>query len=145
MVEIIWKEPPPSISSEKAEVIAELQKQPGRWALVQQDKSSSSSAAPWQKIGCQAKAHRKNPGEKVPKYDVYARWPEVKASKPAPAATPKPLPVGRAAVEQAVSSGTALKPAPAAARPPLPAPKASGGYSQFLANQRAGTIAAAAE
>lgn len=146
MVEIIWKEPPPSISNEKAEVIAELQKQPGRWALVQQDKSSSSSAAPWQKIGCQAKAHRKNPGEKVPKYDVYAGWPEAKASKPASATPPKPLPVGRVAVEQAVSTGTAIKPpAPAAPRPSLPAPKASGGYSQFLANQRAGTVPAAAE
>lgn len=133
MVEIIWKEPPPSISSEKAEVIAELQKQPGRWALVQQDKSSSGSAAPWQKIGCQARAHRKNPGEKVPKYDVYARWPEAKAGAAKAAAA---APAKSASVDKAISTGTAL-------RPPLPAPKNSGGYSQFLANQRAGTVAAA--
>ena len=134
MVEIIWQDPPPSISTEKAEVIAELQKHPGRWALVQQDKSSSSSAAPWQKIGCQAKAHRKNPGEKVPKYDVYARWPEAKTGKAGPAAAQKPPTVAQAV-------GTAIRP-PAPARPTLPAPKNSGGYSQFLANQRAGTVAA---
>ena len=143
MVEIIWREPPPSISSEKAEVLAELQKNPGRWALVQQDKSSSGSAAPWQKIGCQARAHRKNPGEKVPKYDVYARWPEGKAgaAKTATAASPSKAP----AVEKAISTGNALKPPATSPRAPLPAPKASGGYSQFLANQRAGTVAAAAE
>lgn len=143
MVEIIWREPPPSISSEKAEVLAELQKNPGRWALVQQDKSSSGSAAPWQKIGCQARAHRKNPGEKVPKYDVYARWPEAKTgtAKTATATGPSKAP----AVEKAISTGTALKPPAPVTRAPLPAPKASGGYSQFLANQRAGTVAAAAE
>ena len=112
MVEIIWREPPPSISSEKAEVLAELQKNPGRWALV-------------------------------PKYDVYARWPEGKAgaAKTATAASPSKAP----AVEKAISTGTALKPPATSPRAPLPAPKASGGYSQFLANQRAGTVAAAAE
>ena len=143
MVEIIWREPPPSISSEKAEVLAELQKNPGRWALVQQDKSSSGSAAPWQRIGCQARAHRKNPGEMVRKYDVYARWPDATAgaANTAAAASPSKAP----AVEKAISTGTALKPPAPATRPALPAPKASGGYSQFLANQRAGTVAAAAE
>jgi hypothetical protein len=143
MVEIIWKEPPPAVSSEKAPILAELQKHPGRWALVQSRYKSSSAAAPWRKLGCEA-THRRSESGKTGEYDVYARWPEQKAEE---AAEEKPVPAsaGKAAVEKAISSGTALKPAPAAARPPLPAPKASGGYSQFLANQRAGTVAAAAE
>lgn len=107
MVEMIWKEPPPAVSSEKAPILAELQKHPGRWALVQADRSSSGAAAPWQKLGCQAKAHRKNAGEKPAKYDVYARWPDTGSVG---AAKPLPLPVGKAAVEKAISTGTALKP-----------------------------------
>lgn len=78
MVEMIWKEPPPAVSAEKAAILTELRNHPGRWALVQQDRSSSSAAAPWQKLGCESKAARKNPGEAPAKYDVYARWPEAK-------------------------------------------------------------------
>lgn len=136
MVEIKWQDPPERgswIGGTLTPIVAALKKNPGKWALVREKVSSSSAQTPWKKQGCEALVRRSNPGETPPRYDVYARWPE----------TVKPLPVGRAAVEKAVSSGTALKPAPAAARPPLPAPKASGGYSQFLANQRAGTVAAA--
>lgn len=79
MVEIIWKEPPPAVNSEKAAILAELQKHPGRWALLGKDKSSSAAADPWKKLGCEATYRRTNPGEKKPKYDVYGRWPEAKS------------------------------------------------------------------
>ena len=139
---MIWKEPPPLVSSEKAATLAELQKNPGRWALVQSRYKSTSGTTAWKKLGCEATHRRSETATgNSPEYDIYARWPEAKPGKPAPAATaPKSPPVA-----QAVAAGTALKPAPAAARPPLPAPKASGGYSQFLANQRAGTVSAASE
>lgn len=134
MVEMIWKEPPPAVSSEKAPILAELQKHPGRWALVQGDRSSSGAAAPWQKLGCQAKAHRKNAGEKPAKYDVYARWPEQE-----PAAKPAPVIAGKAAVEKAISTGTALKPPP----PLIPKPDAvqpvahDPGLDNYLEKRRA--------
>lgn len=109
MVEIIWKEPPPAVSSEKAPILAELQKHPGRWALVQSRYKSSSAAAPWRKLGCEATHRRSESGERG-EYDVYARWPEKVEAEPAPTAKPLPLPVGKAAVEKAISTGTALKP-----------------------------------
>lgn len=85
MVEIIWQEPPPAVSTEKAAILAELQNHPGRWALLGKDKSSSAAADPWRKLGCEAVARRTNPGEKKCLYDVYARWPEGKPDKPRPA------------------------------------------------------------
>lgn len=137
MVEMIWKEPPPAVSSEKAPILAELQKYPGRWALVQPDRSSSGAAAPWQKLGCQAKASRKNPGETPAKYDVYARWPEAaQAVTPASASAA----VEKAAVSKAAATGTALKP-PAPQLPrkgsPSPAPANDFGLSKFVADRRA--------
>lgn len=75
MVEMIWKEPPPVVSSEKAAVLAELQKHPGRWALVQAAYKSTSGANAWKKLGCEA-THRRT--EAPGAYDIYARWPEAK-------------------------------------------------------------------
>lgn len=123
MVEIKWQDPPAALTHHDS-IVAALKNNPGRWALVAEDRSSSSSGTPWNKSGCETKVHRKNPGEGKAKYDVYARWPEEK----------KPLPVGRAvagAAAKPATTGTALIPP----RATLPAPKASGGYSQFLANQ----------
>lgn len=123
MVEIKWQEPPAALTLHDS-IVEALKKNHGRWALVAEDRSSSSSGTPWNKSGCETKVHRKNPGEGKPKYDVYARWPEEK----------KPLPVGRQAAvpaAKAAAAGTALTPP----KTTLPAPKASGGYSQFLANQ----------
>ncbi|QYC54967.1 hypothetical protein SEA_POPPER_50 [Arthrobacter phage Popper] len=67
-MEIIWKEPPPAVSSEKAGILAELQKHPGRWALVQSRYKSSSAAAPWRKLGCEA-THRRSESGKAGEYD----------------------------------------------------------------------------
>lgn len=58
---------------------------------------------------------------------VYARWPK-EAAAGAAAET-------KAEVAKAVAGGTALKP-PA---PPVPPADAAGGYSKFLASQRAGS------
>lgn len=130
MVEIKWQDPPAALTLHDS-IVAALQKNPGRWALVAEDRSSSSAGTPWTKSGCETKVHRKNPGDAKAKYDVYARWPE----------ETKPLPVGRQAAgatapaAKPATAGTALIPP----RAPLPAPKASGGYSQFLANQRNGS------
>ena len=139
MVEMIWEEPAPRrVRTKKTPIVEELQKHPGRWALVVSQAKSSSAAVSWRTLGCEATPRPSKSGNKG-EYDVYARWPE-KAAKPVP------VPNAKETVTKAVTSGTALKPpATAAPRPSLPAPKASGGYSQFLANQRAGTVAAAAE
>ncbi len=81
--------------------------------MVQPDRSTSSAHTTWQKLGCEAKACRKNAGETPARYDVYARWPESKtkgvphgqnvfaaggpeAAKPAPPGTYDPG-LGRAA------------------------------------------------
>jgi hypothetical protein len=140
MVEIIWKEPPPAVSSEVAPILGALKNNPGRWALVRQKVTSSSAGAPWKKQGCEARVHRTNPREKPARYDVYARWPETKAQPPA-GSKPLPLPLGKAAVEKAIATGTALKP-PA----PAPTPKAEEpqepvaedpGLSKYLESRRA--------
>lgn len=99
MVEMIWREPPPVVSSEKAAILAELQKHPGRWALVQAAYKSTSGANAWKKLGCEA-THRRT--ETPGAYDIYARWPEGK-TKAVPqgqnmfsvggAAVGKPVPV----------------------------------------------------
>lgn len=136
MVEIIWKEPPPAVSSEKAAILAELQKNPGRWALVQERYKSSSGTAPWKKLGCEA-THRRaepNPAAKSTEYDIYARWPEETKS----AAGEKPEP--KAAVAKAVATGTALKPPPPAVpkAPKQPLQPANDmGLNKFLADRRA--------
>lgn len=131
MVEIIWKEPPPSVSSEKAPILAELQKNPGRWALVQPRYKSSSATTAWRKLGCEA-THRRSDSGNAGEYDVYARWP-----KPAGAGAAAET---KADVAKAVATGTALKPpAPApprrAAAPVAPANDM--GLSKFLADRRA--------
>lgn len=131
MVEMIWKEPPPAVSSEKAPILAELQKHPGRWAMVQADRSSSGAAAPWQKLGCQAKACRKNQGETPAKYDVYARWPEPETTAGKPATLQS--------VAKAISTGTALKPpAPLIPKPDAVQPVVSDpGLDKYLESRRA--------
>lgn len=138
MVEMIWKEPPPAVSSEKAAVLAELKKNPGRWALVQSRYKSTSGTAPWKKLGCEATHRRAEPLEgKSTEYDIYARWPE--AATPTPAA-PAGKADPKAAVAKAVKTGTALTPPPPPAPrrdSPSPAPANDMGLSSFLAARRA--------
>ena len=146
MVEIKWQDPPAALTLHDS-IVAALKNNPGRWALVAEDRSSSSSGTPWTKSGCETKVHRKNPGDGKPKYDVYARWPEKALSLPqgrtaAPAATPKvaPTPPAKGAAAKAVASGTApTRPAPAVTSQGSPAPKPANdmGLQSFLEARRA--------
>lgn len=82
-VEIEWKESPPRpsrIESQNAAILAELKKNPGRWALLLPDRSSSGAGGGWKKLGCEVVSSRKNPGEEKAKYDIYVRWPERKVN-----------------------------------------------------------------
>jgi hypothetical protein len=68
------------------------------------DRSGTTGQSGWIRQGCEAKAHRTNPGEKPPKYDIYVRWPELKTEA-------RPL-------KDAIAKGVAHTPPP-----PLPKPK----------------------
>jgi hypothetical protein len=134
MVEIKWQDPPAALTFHES-VVAALKKNPGRWALVVEDRSTSSAGTWWKKFGCETKVHRKNPGEAKPKYDVYARWPEQVLPLPM-SSRAKPA---KDAVAIAVANGTALTPPP----PPLPrkgnpvpAPANDMGLGKFLADRR---------
>lgn len=98
MVEMIWKEPPPAVSSEKAAVLAELKKNPGKWALVQRAMASSSATAPWSKLGCEA-VYRKSE-DQPKKFDIYARWPERKVNGVGGHPMPESLAVSQAKARQ---------------------------------------------
>lgn len=119
MLELNWKEPPPEVSSRYAPVLALLKQHPGRWALVVEKRKSSGAAAPWKKLGCEARAVRTDDAE--PAYDVYARWPQL-ADRPTPASGP---------ASKAVATGTALVP-PSRHEP---ATEGANGYTKFLASQ----------
>lgn len=135
MVEITWKEPPPTVSAKYAPVLGELKKNPGRWALVNESASSSGAGQPWKKLGCEASVHRANPGEDKARYDVYARWPETTA----PAAGKAALADDKATVANAVATGTALKPPPAPPKAPQPEVRAANdmGLQSYLKERRA--------
>ncbi|WNM72269.1 hypothetical protein SEA_GUSANITA_49 [Arthrobacter phage Gusanita] len=138
-MEMIWKEPPPAVSSEKAGILAELQKHPGRWALVQSRYKSSSAAAPWRKLGCEA-THRRSESGKSGEYDVYARWPLEATELGSQESTADAAPAPKAgAVAKAIATGTALKP-PAPALPKGPQkevrPANDMGLTKFLEDRR---------
>lgn len=124
MVEIIWKEPPPAVSSEKLAVLTELRKNPGRWALVQRAMASSSATAPWVKLGCEA-VYRKSE-DQPKKFDIYARWPE------RPAKPPLQYPPGvRGGMENASHVKDRVV-APAGTEPKPPRPAGPGTYDPGL-------------
>lgn len=76
--ELEWKQPPPENRrppSRHDTVIAQLQANPGEWARVARDMSSSGAKQGWIARGCEAitrRAETKGKGF----WDVYARWPE---------------------------------------------------------------------
>lgn len=133
MTELVWQDPPPrrkDANSYAAEIEA-LKANPGKWALITKDWKTSSAPSAFKQAGCETTS-RRNPGTDK-SFSVYARFPLAAPKVRADAGIAR-----TSKVQQAVSSGTALQPA-APARPQLPAPKASGGYSQFLAKQRNGS------
>lgn len=74
-----WQDPPPtkagrSASKHRRDLIAELKKHPGRWALGEERAARSSGVSNWKKLGCEATSRTRDDGEG---YDIYVRWPEV--------------------------------------------------------------------
>jgi len=73
-----WAEPPAADDAIKQGILAQLQANPGRWACIVKDRSSTTMAADWMKLGTEARAVRNNPQAKPPRYDIYVRWPSNK-------------------------------------------------------------------
>lgn len=114
MVEIKWQNPPSRSSrgTQYDEIIEELKKNPGRWALVSEDWKTSGPPSPFKKAGCEATC-RANKSSKT--WSLYARYaPKGHVATPAPAAA-------KDAVAKAVATGTALTPPPAPRGHPSPA------------------------
>jgi len=124
MVEMKWKNPPSRSSrgTQYDEIIEELKKHPGRWALISEDWKTSGPPSRFKKAGCEATC-RANKESKT--WSLYARYaPKGHVAAPAPA-------VGKAAVAKAVPTGTALTPPPAAPKRPAPAPAPAPAVNDF--------------
>lgn len=72
---IRWEEPPVSVNGRWHEVVEELKRNPGRWALIEEGLTEkygeSSLRASFRRWGCQVKTRRLEGGT-----SVWARWPE---------------------------------------------------------------------
>ena len=138
MVEMKWKNPPSRSSrgTQYDEIIEELKKHPGRWALISEDWKTSGPPSRFKKAGCEATC-RANKESKT--WSLYARYaPKGHVASTAPGA-------GKAAVAKAVATGTALTPPPATPRTHLsPALDANEGAAVggYLAARRARGIPA---
>ena len=88
--EMIWEAPGPARvgrpgDSQMRQVLAELQKHPGRWAKVNESKANGGQGSWWKKQGCEATTRRdRERGVTM----TYARWPEPDPNDPQPAAAP---------------------------------------------------------
>ena len=147
--EMIWEDPRPARvgrpgDSHLRQVLAELQKHPGRWAKVHESKANGGQGSWWKEKGCEATTRRdRERGVTM----TNARWPEPDPNDPRPAAAPaeraervaQPAPPEPAQVEPAaepaqepVEEPTA-EPAeePAQVEPaPAPAPAPAAGPSK---------------
>lgn len=90
-IEMVWEDPQPRRRPGRgggvhAQVLAQLKKNPGRWCMVQQAKSSPSTTW-WKERGCEATTRTQD--DKTVK--LYVRWPEpaAEAAVAAPAAEPQ--------------------------------------------------------
>lgn len=129
--EMIWEDPGPARvgrpgDSQMRQVLAELQKHPGRWAKVAESKANGGQGSWWKKQGCEATTRRDRERGVTA---TYARWPEPGLDDPQPAAAsderveraaqpappepvPEPVPEPTAAPAQEPAQ---VVPAPAAA------------------------------
>lgn len=135
MAEISWQDPPAKNTgrgNDYSKTIETLKANPGKWALVIKDWKTTAAPAAFRQAGCEATT-RRNADRKT--WSVYVRYPEAAPKVRADAGQRRESPA-----TQAVAAGTALKP-PAPSAPvghrALPAPAASGGFTKFLASQRA--------
>lgn len=138
MVEIVWQDPPARNKDSKyqyQQIIDELKKNPGRWALVVPEWSTSVAPSPLKKAGCETTT-RFN-GKDAKTWSVYARWPEKQPDKAAPPAAVKRS-AGKEAVDKAIATGTALKPpANANLAQKTIVENDPGGLNKYLAGRRA--------
>jgi hypothetical protein len=78
--ELTWQDPPPDRrrqGSAYIDAIAEqLKSNPGKWALIRTVKSTGSSSSTFRKRGLEVTLRRRPDLQ----FDLYARWPEEKAS-----------------------------------------------------------------
>ncbi|MEI3779231.1 hypothetical protein V1463_10615 [Micrococcus yunnanensis] len=86
--EMIWEDPGPARvgrpgDSQMRQVLAELQKHPGRWAKVAESKANGGQGSWWKKQGCEATTRRDRERGVTA---TYARWPEPDPNDPQPAA-----------------------------------------------------------
>ncbi|KYK00819.1 MULTISPECIES: hypothetical protein [unclassified Micrococcus] len=86
--EMIWEDPGPARvgrpgDSRLRQMLAELQKHPGRWAKVHESKANGGQGSWWKEKGCEATTRRdRERGVTM----TYARWPEPDLDDPQPAA-----------------------------------------------------------
>lgn len=88
--EMTWEDPGPARvgrpgDSQMRQVLAELQKHPGRWAKVNESKANGGQGSWWKKQGCEATTRRDRERGVTA---TYARWPAPDPDGPQPAAAP---------------------------------------------------------
>ena len=88
--EMIWEDPGPARvgrpgDSHLRQVLAELQKHPGRWAKVAESKANGGQGSWWRKQGCEATTRRDRERGVTA---TYARWPEPGLDDPRPIEAP---------------------------------------------------------
>ncbi|WP_065573606.1 hypothetical protein [Micrococcus luteus] len=86
--EMTWEDPGPARvgrpgDSQMRQMLAELQKHPGRWAKVAESKANGGQGSWWRKQGCEATTRRDRERGVTA---TYARWPEPDPDDPQPAA-----------------------------------------------------------
>ena len=138
--EMTWEDPGPARvgrpgDSQMRQMLAELQKHPGRWAKVNESKANGGQGSWWKKQGCEATTRRdRERGVTM----TYARWPEPGLNDPQPAAAPderververvaQPAPQEPAQVEPAQvepAQEPTAEPEPASAQVPVQEPTA---------------------
>lgn len=144
--EMTWEDPGPARvgrpgDSQMRQVLAELQKHPGRWAKVNESKANGGQGSWWKKQGCEATTRRDRERGVTA---TYARWPEPDPNDPQPAAAPAeraeraaqpapPVPVQEPA-QVPVQEPAQVEPAPVPAPAPAPAPSKGGRMSNAEAD-----------
>lgn len=79
--DIEWAEPPAAtrgrLGAERIDaIVAELQRNPGRWAAVDRKSRSSGGNSPYKRRGCETRiVVNDNPEGERRTWSVYARWP----------------------------------------------------------------------
>lgn len=126
--EMIWEDPGPARvgrpgDSHLSQVLAELQKHPGRWAKVAESKANGGQGSWWKKQGCEATTRRDRERGVTA---TYARWPEPGLDDPQSAAASDER-VERAAqpAPQETAQEPTAEPEPAPAPEPAQEPTAA--------------------